>query len=112
MSKNYSFFADLNKEIGEIPSNGIISKTIINNSQLKAILFGFDRGQELSEHTASLPAIINIIKGEAKITLGDDKFESQAGSLIYLNPKLPHRIYARTPLTMLLLLLKSVENKD
>jgi quercetin dioxygenase-like cupin family protein len=112
MAENYAFVADLCKEIGEIPKDGILSRTIYSDNQVKAVLFGFDQGQELSEHTASTPAIIHIIKGEAKINLGKDILETQTGSWIRMDPKLPHSIFAKTALVMLLLILKAKEHTE
>lgn len=109
MVAKYGFVRDLLKEIVDIPKDGILSRTIYSDNHLKAVLFGFDTGQELSEHTASMPAVIQIIQGEAKITLGNDTLEVQTGSWIHMDPKLSHSILARTPLLMLLLILKAKE---
>ncbi len=111
MNKNYAYFIDLCEEIGEIPTNGIISRTLHSDDKLKAILFGIDKGQELSEHTSTMPAIIHILKGEARLTLGDDPKEAKAGSWVHMPPQLKHSIYAKTPLVMLLILVKSIEQK-
>ncbi|MGB7291586.1 MAG: cupin domain-containing protein [Thermodesulfobacteriota bacterium] len=112
MAENYAFVADLCKEIGDIPKDGILSRTIYSDNQVKAVLFGFDQDQELSEHTASAPAIIHIIKGEAQITLGKDTLEIQTGSWIHMDPKLLHRIFAKTALVMLLLIFKVKEQSE
>jgi quercetin dioxygenase-like cupin family protein len=109
MAENYAFVADLSKEIGDIPKDGILSRTIYGDNQVKVVLFGFDQGQELSEHTASTPAIIHIIKGEAKLTLGKDTLEVQTGSWIHMDPNLSHSIFAKTPLMMVLLIFKVKE---
>ncbi len=103
---NYTYFADVTKEI-EIPKDGILSRTIYSDDKVKAVLFGFDTGQELSEHTASVPAIVSIVKGEADFTLGDDKREVGAGAWIHMPANLPHSLKAKTPLVMLLLLEKA-----
>jgi quercetin dioxygenase-like cupin family protein len=112
MAENYAFVADLCKEIGDIPKDGILSRTIYSDNQVKAVLFGFDQGQELSEHTASTPAIIHIIRGEAKVTLGKDDLEVQAGSWIHMDPKLSHSVIAKTALVMVLLILKAKEQSE
>ena len=88
-----------------IQPDSIVSRTFYKNDRFKAILFGFDAGQELSEHTSSHEVIIQIIRGEATITLGDDRHELADGSWLYLPPHLKHSVYANTPLTMLLLML-------
>jgi len=106
MSAAYTHIADL-AALAEPPAQGILSRTIHNDEQLKAVVFGFDQGQELTEHTASKPAILQIIRGEATLTLGDDTLEAQAGAWTHMPAGLRHVVKARTPMVMLLLLLKS-----
>jgi len=105
MSPAYTHIADLAAR-AEPPAQGILSRTIHNDEQLKAVVFGFDQGQELTEHTASKPAVLQIIRGEATLTLGDDTVEVQAGAWIHMPAGLRHAVKARTPVVMLLLLLK------
>ena len=69
MEPTYKYIESLTTLI-DIPQDGILSRTIYAGERLKAIIFGFDAGQELSEHTASMPAIIHIVSGEARLTLG------------------------------------------
>ncbi len=109
MGKEYTYIADLQKELQEIPSDSIISHTLYNDNHLKAILFRFASGQELSEHTSSMPAIIHIVKGEARLKLGDDLKEVNSGTWVHMTPGLPHSIYAKTAVIMLLILVKSTE---
>jgi quercetin dioxygenase-like cupin family protein len=54
----------------EPPVNGTLSRTIHQDDRLKAVLFGFAAGQELSEHTASTQAIIHFLRGEVKVSGG------------------------------------------
>ena len=88
----------------EIPANGILSRDLYKGDKSKVMVFGFDTGQELSEHTASMPAALNFIKGEAQVTLGDDTFDAATGTWIHMPPELKHSIKAKTPLVMLLTL--------
>jgi len=88
------------------PDDGIISRTIYNDESLKAVAFGFGVGQELSEHTASTAAVMHFLSGEADVTLGDQTTPVRDGAWIHMPPSLPHSILAKTPLVMLLLLLK------
>lgn len=69
--------------------------------------FGFAVGEELSEHTASVPAIIQIIQGDATLTLGDDRHSAKPGTWIHLPANLKHSVRAETPVLMLLLMLKA-----
>ena len=105
MTNNYTYIIDLAKE-AEPPADGILSRTLFNDDHVKAVIFGFGQGEELSEHTASMPAILHFIQGEATLTLGSDTVEAQPGSWIHMSAELQHSIKTKTPVVMLLLLLK------
>ena len=105
MSDAYTHFADLAREI-EPPADGTLSRTVFHDERLKVILFGFSAGQELSEHTASSPAIMHFLRGEADVTLGSDQLAASAGTWIHMPAQLPHSIRTKTPAVMLLLLIK------
>jgi len=105
MNSPYTHVPDLAAQ--EIPADGILSRTLYNDDQVKVVLFAFSAGQELSEHTASMPAVLQVIKGQAQVTLGDDVHRADAGFWDHMPAHLRHRIQAKTPLILLLLLLKS-----
>ncbi len=105
MSSSFTHFVDLAKEV-EPPDDGILTRTLFNDDDVKAVIFGFGRGEELSEYTASMPAILHFISGEATLTLGDDMVVAQPGTWIHMPANLQHRVKTKTPVVMLLLLLK------
>jgi quercetin dioxygenase-like cupin family protein len=72
------------------------------------VAFGFSEGQELSAHTAPMAAILYIMRGEAELTLDGDKKSVHAGAFVHMPPNMPHGIQAKTPVAMLLLMLKQV----
>jgi quercetin dioxygenase-like cupin family protein len=89
------------------PEKGILSHTLFNDDHMKIILFGFAPGNELTAHTAPMPATIHFLQGEATLRLGTDTHEVQAGALIHMQPQLTHGIVAKSPVTMLLYLIKA-----
>jgi len=99
------FVIDLSAKPAEIPADSILSRTFYTDEQVKAILFTFAAGQELSEHTAAMPAIIHILQGEASLTLGGDTRAAGPGTWAHMPARLPHSLLAQTPVVMLLLLL-------
>lgn len=108
MSSNSPIYLeDLDNLIAEIPPDSILSRTIFEAPHLKAVLFGFAAGQELSEHTASQPAVLHFLRGEAGIMLGEDRHEASPGTWIHLPAQLPHSVHAKTSVLMLLLLIRS-----
>ncbi|HYO89095.1 MAG TPA: cupin domain-containing protein [Candidatus Limnocylindrales bacterium] len=86
----------------EIAPDSIVSRTFYQDDLVKAILFGFAPGQELSEHTAAVPAAIQIVQGEATITLGSETHEAGPGAWAHMAARLPHSIVAKTEVVMLL----------
>ncbi len=106
MDSKYTFLADLAKQI-QIPPNGILSRTFHNDDRVKILVFGFDQGQELSAHTAPMPAVLYFLEGEARLRLGGDTMDAGAGTLVHMTPQLEHGVYAKTPVIMLLMLLKN-----
>jgi quercetin dioxygenase-like cupin family protein len=105
MPPPYTHFLDLAKEV-QPPDKGILSRTLFSDDRLKAVLFGFAQGEELSEHTASMPAVLHFLQGEAKLTLGDDTVDAKPTTWVHMPKGLRHSIQAKTPVVMLLLLLK------
>jgi quercetin dioxygenase-like cupin family protein len=106
MNAPYTLLTDLAHQV-ETPADGTLSRTIYQDERLKVVLFSFSAGQELSEHTASTPAIMHFLAGDAELTLGNDEVAAGAGSWVYMPAQLPHSIRAKTPVVMLLTLLKS-----
>ena len=63
MEKAYNYFESLTAELPEVSPDSIVSRTLYDDEQHKAILFGFAEGQELSEHTAAKPAMLFFVQG-------------------------------------------------
>ncbi len=109
MTSGHTYFADVAAEMGEIAADSIVSRTLYADDDLKVILFGFAPGQELSEHTASMPAVIHILEGSARLTLGGDARSGGPGTWARMPAGMRHSIQAETRLVMLLLLVKAGE---
>lgn len=102
----YQLIENIIPEDQVIPKNSILSQSLLQNEHTRVILFTFAPDQELSEHTASKPAMLHFLEGEAEVTLGDVSFQTGAGAFIYMQPHLPHSIYAKTAVKMLLIMIE------
>ena len=67
---NYTLIGDLFDLLPDISDDTIVSRSIFQDGQLRAILFGFAPGQELSEHTAARPAILTAFLGYGAVAVG------------------------------------------
>ncbi|MCC7517628.1 MAG: cupin domain-containing protein [Verrucomicrobiae bacterium] len=85
-------------------ANGIVSRTLFQGATGRVILFGFDKGQELSEHTSPYRAFVQILEGECEFLLGATWHKLKAGDLAHMTPGLPHAIRAVERFSMLLTL--------
>ncbi|MBM3290043.1 MAG: cupin domain-containing protein [Candidatus Hydrogenedentes bacterium] len=90
----------------EIQRDSIVSKTVFAGDHAKVVLMALDAGQELSEHTAAMPAVIHLIEGEADVTLGDDAHRLAAGAWVHMPAHRRHSMKAVTPTVLLLTLFK------
>ena len=88
------------------PESGKQSIVLTDDANTKVVLFAFAAGDGLKEHIAPLPAIIQIINGEAELTVGEEAVAGKPGTWIQMAAKTPHSIKATTPLVMLLTSLK------
>lgn len=106
MQNGYVYKQEITGGLGSPPVDSVLSKTLIKNDQIEVSLFQLAAGQELSEHTSAYPAVIHILSGEGKLSLGKDVVELLPGSWVYLEPELPHGLWVRTDMVMLLTLRK------
>jgi quercetin dioxygenase-like cupin family protein len=106
MNTPHVFVPDL-ATASEIPAAGILSRTLYSDEQVNVVLFGFAAGEELSEHTSSMSAILQIISGKIRLKLGAETLEANPGAWVHMAAQLPHSIHAEMPTVMLLTLLKT-----
>jgi quercetin dioxygenase-like cupin family protein len=90
----------------EYSSDGIVSKKIIQKPTGNVTLFAFDKGQELSEHSAPFDALIQVLEGTAKILIDRKPFDVSAGNSIIMPANIVHAVQATSKFKMLLTMIK------
>ena len=98
--------ADL-EAMAQVADQGIVSKSIVENEHHKIIHFTFAPGQELSEHTASVPAVIHILSGEGRVILDGVEHAAGPGKLYYMPADLKHAVQATGELVFLLTMFRT-----
>jgi quercetin dioxygenase-like cupin family protein len=86
----------------QFAERGIVSKTLHDSPALKVVLFCFEPGQALSEHTAPFEAVIQVLQGKGKVKLGDEEYEGHPGSLYVMPAGLRHAVTAEERFVFLL----------
>lgn len=87
--------------------NSVVSKTLIDKKAGTITLFAFDKGQGLSEHTAPFDAFVQIVEGEAEITIAGDPFRLTKGQAIIMPANKPHALRAVESFKMVLVMIRS-----
>lgn len=87
------------------PTGGIASRTLLHTPGGKGMVFSFDAGQELSEHTNPNHAILCGLTGSVTVIAGEATHRLGPGDTLHLPPKLPHAVHATEAASFLLQLL-------
>ena len=84
----------------------VVSKTLLKKDTGNITLFSFDRGQGLSEHTAPFDAVVHILDGKARITIGGRPMDVGAGEMLVMPANIPHALHADERFKMLLVMIR------
>ena len=87
-------------------ADGIVSKRILEKTTGNVSLFAFDKGQRLSEHSAPFDAMVQVLEGQAEITINKVPYKLQAGETIIMPANIPHAVLALEQFKMLLTMIK------
>lgn len=91
----------------EYAPGGVVSKQIMKVPTGNITLFSFDSDQGLSEHSAPFDALVQIIEGDARISIGGEPFVLESGQSIIMPANIPHALSALTPFKMILTMIRS-----
>ena len=86
--------------------NGIVSRTLLRTRTTRVVLFGFAEGQELTEHTSTQHALVQVLSGECEFSLAGKPHNLKAGDFLHMPPNLAHAAKAIKQFSMLLTLFK------
>ena len=85
----------------------VVSREIIKRPTGSVTLFAFDAGEGLSEHTAPFDALVQVLEGEAEITVAGRAHRVSGGEMIRLPAGQPHAVKATRRFKMLLTMIRS-----
>jgi len=85
----------------------VVSRIVLKRAAGNVTLFAFDAGQELSEHTAPYDALVQVLDGEAEVTIAGQPHRLRAGELILMPANRPHAVRAPARFKMLLTMIRS-----
>ncbi len=88
-------------------SGSIVSREILKGATGKVMVFAFDQGEGLSEHTSPFNALVQMIEGEAEITISGQPHRVKEGELILMPAQQPHALKAVQRFKMILTMIRS-----
>jgi len=94
------------KDLLTYQEGAVVSRTLIDKKGGTVTIFSFDEGQGLSEHTAPFDAMVQIIEGEARITIEGQPYHIMEGEIIILPASKPHAVRAVTRFKMMLTMIR------
>jgi len=87
-------------------SGSVVSRVILKQKGGNVTVFAFDAGQELSEHTAPFDAVVNVLEGEAEVTISGTPLRATAGESIIMPANQPHALKAISRFKMVLTMVR------
>jgi len=93
--------------LAEYQKGAVVSRQIINKPTGTVTVFAFDKGEGLSEHTAPFDALVQILDGEAEITISGKPNKLTACEMIIMPAGEPHSLKALAKFKMALIMIRS-----
>ncbi|MBO0691752.1 MAG: cupin domain-containing protein [Acidimicrobiaceae bacterium] len=90
-----------------IQDGAVVSKVVHRGEGMNVTVFGFDVGEELTEHQAARTALVQVLSGRLRFTVDGEELELPAGSWLHMTPGTPHSLVASERTVMLLTLVGS-----
>ncbi len=91
------------KEQIEYQTNQIVSKTLVQNEHVGITLFSFDKGEEISTHASGGDAMVTVLEGVGRFTVGEEVFVLNEGETLVMPKGIPHSVYGEEKFKMQLI---------
>lgn len=89
----------------------VVSRTLAQNKAVSLTLFAFDQGEEISTHASGGDALVVVLEGEGRITVGGKEFSVKPGESIAMPANVPHAVFAAERFKMFLAVVFPQENQ-
>lgn len=100
----------LAKEL-QVQKGQIISKTLVQNKAVSITLFAFAKGEEIGTHDSTGDAMVSVLEGCGKFTVGGIDYICKAGESLIMPAQIPHSVYGQEDFKMLLTVIFPTEEK-
>ena len=80
----------------------VVSKTLAQNPAVSITLFAFAKGEEISTHESVGDAMVTVLEGTGRFTVGGKPHIVKAGETLVMPAKVPHAVYGEEDFKWLL----------
>ncbi len=91
------------KDLVEYMPGQVISKTLVQNDKVSMTVFSFDKGEEISTHAAGGDAMVTVLEGAGKFTVGGEEFILNEGETLIMPKDIPHAVFGQERFKMQLI---------
>ncbi len=81
------------KDLIDYQKGQVVSKTLVQNDYVSMTLFSFDKGEEISTHASGGDAMVTVLEGTGKFTVGGEVFILKEGETLIMPQGIPHAVY-------------------
>ena len=91
------------KDLVDYQDGQVVSKTLVQNNAVSMTLFSFDKGEEISTHAAGGDAMVTVLDGTGRFTVGGEVFILSEGETLIMPKHIPHAVYGEERFKMQLI---------
>lgn len=88
------------KDLVDYQEGQVVSKTLVQNEQLSMTIFSFDKGEEISTHASGGDAMVTVLEGTGRFTVGGEEFILNEGETLIMPKDIPHAVYGEEQFKM------------
>lgn len=81
----------------------VVSKTLVQNELVSMTVFSFDKGEEISSHSSDGDAMVTVLEGTGRFTIGGEEFILTEGETLIMPKGIPHAVYGEERFKMQLI---------
>ena len=91
------------KDLIEYQKGQVVSKTLVQNELVSMTIFSFEQGEEISTHASGGDAMVTVLDGTGRFTVGGEVFHLSEGETLIMPKDIPHAVYGETRFKMQLI---------
>ena len=88
------------KDLVEYQDGQVVSKTLVQNDLVSMTVFSFDKGEEISSHSAGGDAMVTVLEGVGRFTVDGEVFILEEGETLIMPKGIPHAVFGEEKFKM------------